>query len=111
MNKPKFSKAYVDRVTSMAKQAWGWFRANPDAEPIMTFNTPKDVGVICDLAQAIKLGIIIVDDEGKRMLTELGWLEDNAAMPTYTMVRVAIETALADPEAKHGRTTTNRSRT
>ncbi len=84
---------YVATVRQMAEQVVAWKEANPTREVLLHFRIPKGVWLTCLPSDGIKFGYLVVNYEGKKMLTELGWLEDKRDAPSFMMAKMAVEIA------------------
>jgi hypothetical protein len=83
-------RAYGRKCESMAEQYRAWVTAHPDVPVLVSFKIPEKVFVAIDLVGAIAQGFMVVDENGKRMLSEMGWLADTKDMPSLAMVRAVI---------------------
>ncbi len=92
INTPK-GRQYVAQIEEMVNQAKKWLVNNSGAKPIISFDVPKGVWLITDVAAAIANGYLRVDKEGQRMLDELGWTADTPRQPSFRMIQMAIEIA------------------
>mgnify|MGYP001579057012 CR=1 FL=1 len=86
-------KDYALKLAAMEKQLQAWRRANPELPVLVLFRIPAKLWLAASLDDAIKQKFLIVDYNGKRMLKELGWLDDNRDQPTVMMVKMVIEHA------------------
>lgn len=84
---------YGRKCEAMLTDYQQWLATHPDLPVLISFKIPDKVFVAGALVDALKEGFIVVDDNGKRMLQELGWLDDTPDMPSLAMVRAVINHA------------------
>ncbi len=82
---------YVRQVQLMCQQFAEWRSTHGHIPIIIEFKVPNRMWVATDIVTALKEGILVADAAGKRMLQELGWLDDVKTMPSLMMVKMAIE--------------------
>jgi hypothetical protein len=81
-----------------------WRAVHPKTPVLISFRIPKGAFVIASLEDALKSGTLVVDYNGKRMLREMGWLEDKCTMPTLAQVKAVIELAHGCPISEDEKT-------
>lgn len=81
-----------------------WRAAHPKTSVLINFRIPKGAFVIASLEDALKSGTLVVDYNGKRMLREMGWLENKRTMPTLAQVKAVIELAHGCPISEDEKT-------
>lgn len=82
---------YKQELEKMHADLTAWRKAHPTTPILIEFKIPKGVFVIAAIQDAIDHGSVVMDDEARKMMTELGWLDDKPSMPTVGMVRAVLE--------------------
>jgi hypothetical protein len=82
---------YIAEIHKMVRQYREWRTANPKTAILVSFRVQNRVMVAGTIQDAIKNGFLVIDYNGKRMLKELGWLDDRHDAPSFNMVKMAIE--------------------
>lgn len=83
--------AYARQIGYMADQYREWLSTHGHLQATVEFPVPDKVWVATDIVMALEQGFIKVNDAGRRMLQELGWLDDVKTMPSMMMVKMAIQ--------------------
>lgn len=91
INEETYIETYIARMTSMIEELKAWRERNPDLEVICHFRIPSDVWLAFSLQGAIENGFLVLDDNGRQMLSELGWMEDRADAPSAMMLMMVIK--------------------
>lgn len=87
------TEGYKAKLDSMWKELARWRGANPHTPVLIQFKLPPKVFVVTTLSDAIQHGFLSFDDNGKRMLEELGWLAETRDQPSLMMTKVVLEHA------------------
>lgn len=84
-------EGYAAKLQSMWDELAQWRKTNPHTQVLIQFKVPTKIFVTSTLGDAIRHGFLIFDDNGKRMLEELGWLGETMEQPTLMMAKVVLE--------------------
>lgn len=84
-------QAYEDKIRRMLIEYRAWLAAHPDTKVLISFRIPPKVFVAAGLDHALRDGFVVVDYHGKRMLKELGWLENISDIPSVAQAQAVIE--------------------
>jgi len=86
----KHKRQYEVLLGRMLARAREWRTANPSRTAKVQFNLPERVAVIGTISEAIKRGVVSVDEAGLELVKSLGpWGVPEE--PTVLMVRCVLE--------------------
>ncbi|HEU0069618.1 MAG TPA: hypothetical protein VFQ26_10250 [Nitrospiraceae bacterium] len=90
--------AYERKIMAMSHEVKAWVVAHPEASPSIQYNFTKDVFTIGVMQDAVAKKYVSLNDDGRKMLEELGWLGAESTAPTVMMVKIAMEVAFKEGE-------------
>lgn len=88
---PDIKKKYADQLEFMADSVKRWRAKNPAINPMIQYNFGEKVGLISTFREAVERKFVMLNDDAKDMLEELGWMKKCPTMPTVNMVRAVLE--------------------
>jgi hypothetical protein len=81
---------YINQIQGMANNARRWRQQHPQANALIQFNFPSNMGLIVTIEDAIEKKLIICNDDGLSLLKSL-WPEGGEAEPTVIMTKIALD--------------------
>jgi hypothetical protein len=84
---------YLAEIKRLAEVAQKWVADNPDKSVQIAWRA--HLGIIGVMGDAIKMGLVSVNDDGMELLKAMGCFEPGDNEPSIIMVRVALDAAMA----------------
>jgi len=96
--KINLAEIYTKHVNKMYERIAAWALSNPGRPANITFLFPPDVVVACTIKEALQLGLIRADENGRELLTAIGVFDVAAgeAEPTVLMLQCALDLKAKD---------------
>lgn len=88
---PELQRRYSNHLESMATSVREWRAKNPNTNPMIQYNYGGKIGLIATFREAVEKKFVMLNDDAKAMLEELGWMNVNPTMPTVNMVKAVLD--------------------
>lgn len=96
MSNIQFPPGYVRQLEVMRERFLAWCAGHGDQTAHIQFNFPRSVVVAAPIHEAMRVGLVSVNDAGRELIEYL--CETGPDEPTVLMVRVVIEAATKEAE-------------